>query len=301
MGARGWLAWLAAVAVAACFGWAAPADAFVYWANYDAGTIGRANLDGTGANQSFITGASIPVGVAVDGGHVYWANAGTNSIGRANLDGTGANQSFITGASALAGWRSTPPTSTGPTSARARSGAPTWTARAPTRASSPAPATRCGVAVDAGHVYWTNAGTGHDRARQPGRHGRQPELHHRRQPTRRGGGRRRPRLLGQHVRGTIGRANLDGTGVNQSFITGASSPRGVAVDAAHVYWANPGTGTIGRANLDGTGANQSFITGASRPVRAWRSTAGRRGARRRVRRACRSAASRSASSGRRGR
>ena len=72
--------------------------AHVYWANSGTGAIGRANLDGTGANQSFITGASSPIGVAVDTAHVYWANSGA-AIGRANLDGTGANQSFITGAS----------------------------------------------------------------------------------------------------------------------------------------------------------------------------------------------------------
>ena len=66
-----------------------------------------------------------------------------------------------------------------------------------------------------------------------------------------------------HDNGTIGRANLDGTGVNQSFIAARAAPCGVAVDAAHVYWANP-HGTIGRANLDGTGADQSFIDSGSR-------------------------------------
>jgi hypothetical protein len=40
----------------------------------------------------------------------------------------------------------------------------------------------------------------------------------------------------------------------------------VAVDAAHVYWANGNTDTIGRANLDGTGVDQSFITGAQYPA-----------------------------------
>ena len=64
---------------------------------------------------------------------------------------------------------------------------------------------------------------------------------------------------------TIGRANLDGSGVNQNFITGANDPFGVAVDGGHVYWANLGSGTIGRANIDGSGVNQSFITGASNP------------------------------------
>ena len=65
--------------------------------------------------------------------------------------------------------------------------------------------------------------------------------------------------------GAIGRANLDGTGVNRSFISGASQPVGVAIDGAYVYWANFDTDTIGRADLDGTGVNQGFISGASDP------------------------------------
>ena len=38
------------------------------------GTIGRANLDGSGAEQRFITGESHITDVAVDSGHVYWVN-----------------------------------------------------------------------------------------------------------------------------------------------------------------------------------------------------------------------------------
>ena len=70
----------------------------LYWTNLNADTIGRANLDATGLTQSFITGSTGPVGVAVDADHVYWTNSITGTIGRASLDGTGANQSFITGA-----------------------------------------------------------------------------------------------------------------------------------------------------------------------------------------------------------
>jgi len=82
----------------------------IYWANdgdgkngndKDAnGTIGRANLDGSDPKQSFITGASGPWGVAVDGRYVYWTDSKSNTIGRANLDGDPAsvNQSFIHGA-----------------------------------------------------------------------------------------------------------------------------------------------------------------------------------------------------------
>src|SRR5262245_11695759 len=66
--------------------------------------------------------------------------------------------------------------------------------------------------------------------------------------------------------GTIGRATVDATKVDSSFIPGASSTAGVAVDAGYVYWSNLGTGTIGRANLDGTGADQNFITGLVSPT-----------------------------------
>lgn len=83
-----------------------------------------------------------------------------------------------------------------------------------------------GVAIDSGHVYWSNT----------------------------------------FVTGTIGRADLDGQNANQNFITGASSPRGVAVDSGHIYWPNGDiTGTIGRADLNGQNVNQTFITGAVVP------------------------------------
>ena len=102
MGVRRWLiALVSAAALAASAAVAAPAGAFVYWANQSGGsgtTIGRAETDGTGATQDFITGVSAPIGVAIDGAHIYWANEKTNSIGRANLDGSVPNQSFITGA-----------------------------------------------------------------------------------------------------------------------------------------------------------------------------------------------------------
>jgi hypothetical protein len=90
---------LASVLAVAALGAIAPAaNAYVYWANLGTSTIGRANLDGTGVTQSFITTGTQPLGIAVDGNHVYWTNYGNNTIGRAKLNGTGANQSFITGA-----------------------------------------------------------------------------------------------------------------------------------------------------------------------------------------------------------
>ena len=68
----------------------------------------------------------------------------------------------------------------------------------------------------------------------------------------------------------IGHANLDGSGVDERFITAAHFPVGVAVNSRYIYWSNNASSTrfrstIGRANLDGTGANQRFITGADHP------------------------------------
>jgi virginiamycin B lyase len=205
----------------------ATASAFVYWTNYGTNTIGRANLDGSGANQSFITGASIPYGIAVDAGHVYWVNVETGSIGRANLDGSGANQSFI--------------------------------------ASAGNPYQVGGVAVDAEHIYWANLGTNSiGRANLDGSGANQSFITGLTLPTFVAVDAEHIYWANLGTN-TIGRANLDGSGANQSFITGANEAFGVAVDTGHVYWVNRGTGSIGRANLDGSGANQSFIAGAKFP------------------------------------
>ena len=88
----------------------------IYWTNTGTGTIGRANLDGTQPNPSFIPGAGATTAIAVDAQHIYWTtnNGTTSAIARANLDGTGTpNLTFI-------------PNLTNPT----------------------------GVAVDAEHIYW---------------------------------------------------------------------------------------------------------------------------------------------------
>jgi hypothetical protein len=72
----------------------------IYWTSYNPGEIGRANLDGTGVDKSFIpTGDVNPLGVAVDAQHVYWANPLASTIGRANLDGSASDPGFILGPS----------------------------------------------------------------------------------------------------------------------------------------------------------------------------------------------------------
>jgi hypothetical protein len=59
---------------------------------------------------------------------------------------------------------------------------------------------------------------------------------------------------------TIGRAERNGTNVNQAFSTANGPPAGVAVTPASVYW-NWGS-AIGRANVDdGTVVTQDFVSG----------------------------------------
>jgi hypothetical protein len=64
---------------------------------------------------------------------------------------------------------------------------------------------------------------------------------------------------------TIGRAKLNGTGVNNAFVIGLTDVHAVAVDSQHIYWTqgNAATSSIGRANLDGSGANPNFIPNSS--------------------------------------
>ena len=58
---------------------------------------------------------------------------------------------------------------------------------------------------------------------------------------------------------TIGRSNIDGTGVDQDFIATGAAPRGITQDDQYVYWANTGSNSIGRSNIDGTGVDNSFL------------------------------------------
>ena len=87
---------LAALA-AAILALAGRADAFVYWGNSSSGTIARANLDGTGVNQSFMTGVGTPAGVAVDNRGIYWVNQAnvSGTIGFGTLNGKAVLPNFI--------------------------------------------------------------------------------------------------------------------------------------------------------------------------------------------------------------
>jgi hypothetical protein len=249
------------------------ASAFVYWADTQNSTIGRANNDGTGVDDAFAHTGALPFAVAVDASHVYWVNQNGGTIGRANLDGTGVDNSFITGIKEPDGiavngtsiyWGTIP----GPIGrANIDGSAPNF--KFITAASQP-----CGLALDGGHVYWADESFAPVHIGRAGLDGSFPQ----------------PEYVsfegfpcgvavnsaniywadtGFFGGGTkIGRADLaTGKSVDPNFIVGASTPCGIALDdSSHLYWANSGANTIARANTDGTGVNQSFIaTGGSQP------------------------------------
>jgi hypothetical protein len=197
----------------------------VYWTSNNVNTIGQAGIDGSNVNSSFITNnVKKPRGIAVDGNFVYWANAasGSNSIGRANLDGSAANGSFISGYPQLVG-----------------------------------------IAVDANYIYWSwnNGGQGTiGRASLDLKDVRPTFLSVPGSPQ--GIAVDANYIYWADANGSIGRANLNGSSPNASFISSAyvAGPVGVAVDGTSIYWTNGKGNTIGRANLDGTNPVASFIS-----------------------------------------
>jgi hypothetical protein len=219
------------------------AEGFIYWVNHGGGGIDRASLDGTGVDRMFVSSDDpgrywIGPQIAVDSEHIYWHNVD-------RLSGTGS------------------------------------IARANLDGSGVEPAFIDGVtsfselAVDAGHVYWTNEGdgtigranldgSGVDQAFidgiAPSVHGLAVDSNFIYWTT---------QWAGAGVPATVGRANLDGSGVDPDFITNGpwsyASIGEVAVDANHVYWTQQESpaGSIGRANLDGSGVEPSFIRATS--------------------------------------
>lgn len=275
MPGKGVLSGVVAVAAVVCVLVVAPAaSGFIYWANSQDNTIGRADNDGSGVNDAFIHTGELPFAVAVDSAHVYWVNQKSNSIGRANIDGSGVNNSFITGIAEPDGiavngssifWSTIP----GPIG-RANLDGSEPKPKFITAASEP-----CGLGLDSGHVYWANDSLAPAHIGRASLDGSfvQPEYVTLEVAFPCGVGVNSANIYwadtGFFGGGTrIGRADVaTGKSVDLSFISGASTPCGIALDtSSHLYWANAETNTIGRANSDGTAVDQSFIaTGANQP------------------------------------
>jgi hypothetical protein len=247
---------------------------FVYWVSEGDTTIGRAKINGTGANNGFIAGLFQPHAVAVDSKFVYWAQGGgpDGSIGRANLDGSGANPNFIPSSAGVINPRGIAVTASGLYWANGGG----TIGRANLDGSGPNPALInsgsqiCGLAADQSFIYWLDASIG-QRIGRAALDGSSPD----------------PNFItgvnagcGIAVDGTflywaatasnaIGRAPVGGGAADNGFIAnaGASGTSGVAVNPQYIFWGNPGTTDfIGRANLNGSSPNPTLISGPTNPA-----------------------------------
>jgi hypothetical protein len=199
---------------------------FLYWTNTWSGSIGRANVDGSAANQNFITGLIEPSGIDVEGSFIYWSSfnaaVGASSIGRANINGTGINTAFVTGGTGTVGIEATSTylywtnsesdyigrsniDGTGVNHTFILTGDRPWN-----------------VTANATSLYWTNFWAS-----------------------------------------AIGTSALDGSGANQALVQlpAASYPTGVAVDANFLYWGAYTAGKVGRSSLNGANVNTDFVAG----------------------------------------
>ena len=176
------------------FGPSVAADANYYYytildsAGFGSSKIGRIGVDGTGRNDSLITGivGGEPgvSGLAVDSTYIYWADSGAGKIGRANLNGTNPDANFITGLTSPSGlavnathifWGGAQYSPATTSIGRAKINGTDTEANFITGVNRPA-----AVAIDSKNIFWTNASTG-----------------------------------------TIGRASINGTGADPSFVAGA--------------------------------------------------------------------------------
>jgi hypothetical protein len=195
--------------------------------------IGRANLDGTGVNLSFITtGVTNSLGLAVTANSgIYWLNRmAPDIVGHANIDGSdpvgnffptgsidvcglGADQSFIY-------WLNT--------SGDLRIGRAALSGAGPDPNFITVASAGCGVAVDPTYLYWD-------------------------------------------ANDSIGRVPVGGGSSNATFIPAAAAgaPCGVAVNSQYVFWGNltspTGPNFVGRANINGNAPNPTLVSGAGQP------------------------------------
>lgn len=205
------------------------------------GTIGRADLDGSRADERYLTKARSPAGIAISGPYVYWANYATGLIGRARIDGSGVDERFmktgevysVIGVAVGGGhiyWTNSGLDPNSGTIGRADLNGRDIDHNFIRAGDSP-----IGVAVDGQHVYWTNRVFHETRS-------------------------------GAYFTYAIGRADLDGTHVDRRFIPISDVPDGVAVNDTYVFWSNAGEHVIGRANLDGSHVWQRCVGTQTQPL-----------------------------------
>lgn len=192
----------------------------IYWADNTSGQIKRADLDGSGPAQTLVSSEFDINGLALDPGEqkMYW-NLNGGDIRVADLDGNGVGTLIVTGARDIALDLVNRKIYWTDNVDREIKRAGLDGLDVETVVLTPflqlGGGILQGIAVDplAGKVYWAASGT-------PG--------------------------------GKIGRANLDGSGVEAGFITGLETPVGIdlALPLRKVYWADLDANKIQRGDLD---------------------------------------------------
>lgn len=197
---------------------------YIYWSNQASDSIGRANLDGTGQNATWLTGNfSGPSSLITDGSYLYWVNRGSWNISRAALDGSGLQANFIS-------------SGRGPIS----------------------------LTINSTHIYWTRidsrTSTAVGRANLDGSGAVQSWY----EPDGStpisdkfgwAGIAATDTYIYIGMSGRINRVAISDMTANYGFITTSGYVRSVDIDSGQIYWASGETGIIGKASQDGTGAS----------------------------------------------
>jgi len=218
------------------------ADAFIYWTSTGAGgagSIGRANTDGSDPNNTFLSTQGDPVGVAVDSVYSYWTNLREGTIGRAFLNGSNANQSWLT----VGG---------NPEGLALDGHHIYWTNAGNAGQSTIGRADINGGNVDDNFITGASFDTGGDVTNGVAVDKTRTHIY-----------------WGNGSDGTIGIANLNGNGaasqINQSYVNIGprfninSVPLGVAVSPDTIFWADGGLRVVGRASITIPFPDTSFI------------------------------------------
>jgi virginiamycin B lyase len=198
----------------------------IYWENGD-NHIARANINGGDVDPDFITtGSTTGIrGLAVGDGYIFWINADTDAIGRASITGSGVDQSLIPALPNNPCGLAVGATDLYWETDDADVGTAAINGTGENPNFIPTDAGFCGVAVDATHIYWAN-------------------------------------LTGTSAStSSIGRANLDGTGIDQNFVSGIAQDElnGIVVSSSRIYWALSLSDEVGSSTISGTGVNNAFI------------------------------------------
>ena len=198
---------------------------FIYWTQGDStnGSVGRANLNGSAANQLFIpheAGVGDPSGIAVTPSAIYWQHDG-NEIGRANIDGSRVDPNFISATTSSCGLAADSNFLDFLNTGGPRIGRASLDGSSVTPDFASIPEAFCGLSADYDYLYWASDSGN-----------------------------------------TVGAVPVGGGAADPDYLdagTTGGGPSGVAVNSQFIFWGNYDTGAIARADLNGSALKPGLI------------------------------------------